>query len=54
MYFHYDTMADNDAPGAWPVWTPWTRLVGFIKRTTTLLQTSYLVVSEKIFNVFLM
>ena len=41
MYFHYDTMADNDAPGAWPVWTPWTRLVGFIKRTTTLLQTSY-------------
>ena len=24
----------HDAPGAWPVWTPGTRLAGFIKRTT--------------------
>ena len=27
-------MADNDAPGAVPVWTPRARLAGFIKRTT--------------------
>ena len=26
-------MTDNDAPGAWPVWTPGARLAGFIKRT---------------------
>ena len=24
----------NDAPGAWPVWTPEVRLAGFIMRTT--------------------
>ena len=34
MYFHHKTMVDNDMPGAWPVWTPGTRLAGFIKRTT--------------------
>ena len=22
MYFHYNSMVDNDMPGAWPVWTP--------------------------------
>ena len=27
-------MADNDAPGVWPVWTPGGLLAGFIKRTT--------------------
>ena len=31
---HYKTMADDDAPGAGPVWTPGARLAGFIKRTT--------------------
>ena len=24
-------MADNDAPGAWPIWTPGSRLAGIIK-----------------------
>ena len=27
-------MADNDVPGAWPVWTPRTWLSGFKKRIT--------------------
>ena len=27
-------MTDNDAPGAWPVFTPGAWLAGFIKRTT--------------------
>ena len=27
-------MADNDAPGAWPIWTPWSRLAGIIKELT--------------------
>ena len=22
MFFHYKPIADNDAPGAWPIWTP--------------------------------
>ena len=31
-YFsHYKPMLDNDAPGAWPIWVPGTRLAGFIK-----------------------
>ena len=29
MYFHNKPMQDNDAPGAWPAWTPWGQLVGF-------------------------
>ena len=24
-------MLDNDAPGAWPIWAPGTRLAGFMK-----------------------
>ena len=27
-------MLDNDAPGAWPIWAPGTRLAGFIKGLT--------------------
>ena len=27
-------MADNDAPGAWPIWIPGSRLAGIIKRLT--------------------
>ena len=27
-------MVDNDAPGAWPIWTPVAWLAGFIKGTT--------------------
>ena len=27
-------MADDDAPGAGPVWIPGAQLAGFIKRTT--------------------
>ena len=51
-------MADDDAPGAGPVWIPGVRLVGFIKETTIHCSTQNmevlcLVVSEKIsFNVF--
>ena len=30
----YKPMADNDVPGAWPVYTPGARLAGFIKITT--------------------
>ena len=34
-YFsHYKPMLDNDAPGAWPIWAPGTRLAGFIKELT--------------------
>ena len=29
-------MVDIHVPGAWPVWTPWSWLAGFIKRTTIL------------------
>ena len=51
-------MADNDAPGAWPIWTPGSRLAGIIKgRTkhcfTQNINTLGLMVSEKkIFYVF--
>ena len=31
IYFHYKSMADNDMPGAWPVWTPGAPLAIFIK-----------------------
>ena len=27
-------MADKDAPGAWPIWTPGSRLAGIIKGIT--------------------
>ena len=27
-------MLDNDAPGAWPIWAPGTRLAGFMKGVT--------------------
>ena len=27
-------MADNEAPGAWPIWTPGSRLAGIIKGLT--------------------
>ena len=27
-------MADNDAPGTWPIWTPGSRLAGIIKGLT--------------------
>ena len=27
-------MADNDAPGVWPIWTPGPRLAGIIKGLT--------------------
>ena len=34
-YFsHYRPMLDNDAPGAWPIWAPGTRLAGFMKGIT--------------------
>ena len=34
-YFsHYKPMADNDAPGAWPIWTPGSRLAGIMKGLT--------------------
>ena len=29
-------MADNDAPGAWPIWTLGTRLAGFVLKRTTI------------------
>ena len=31
---HYKPMADNDARWAWPIWTPGSRLAGFIKGHT--------------------
>ena len=34
-------MPDNDAPGAGPVWTPGTQLVGFIEDHYKLLHTKY-------------
>ena len=34
-YFsHYKPMLDNDAPGAWPILAPGSRLAGFIKGVT--------------------
>ena len=51
-------MADNDAPGAWSVWTPGSRLAGIIKGLTKHCFTQNikapgLMVSEKkIFYVF--
>ena len=34
MFSHYKPMADNDVPGAWPIWTPGSRLAGIIKGLT--------------------
>ena len=34
MVSHYKPMADNDAPGAWLIWTPGSRLAGIIKGLT--------------------
>ena len=34
MCSHYEPMADNDTPGAWPIWTQGSRLVGIIKGLT--------------------
>ena len=47
-------MADNDVPGAWPIWTPGSRLAGIIKGLTKHCFTQNikalgLMVSEKIF-----
>ena len=47
-------MEDNDAHGAWPVWTPGAWLADFMKRSTIHCYTQKmkalgLVVSEKIF-----
>ena len=47
-------MADNDTPGAGPVWTQGARLAGFIKKTTIHCYTQNMkalgiLVSEKIF-----
>ena len=33
MFFHYQSMLDNDTPGAWPVWTPGAPLAAFIKES---------------------
>ena len=30
-FSHYKPMADNDAPGAWPIWTQGSPLAGIIK-----------------------
>ena len=51
-------MVDNDAPEAWPVWTPGARLEGFIKEITKHCYTQnmktlgLMVSEEKIFYVF--
>ena len=34
MFSQYKPIADNDAPGMWPVWTPESRLAGIIKGLT--------------------
>ena len=34
MFSHYRHMADNDALGAWPIWTPGSRLARIIKGLT--------------------
>ena len=33
-FTYYKAMVDNDAPGAWPIWTPGAWLAGFIKGFT--------------------
>ena len=34
MSSHYKPMADNDAPGAWPIWISRIWLAGFVKGIT--------------------
>ena len=34
IFSHYKPMLNNDVPGAWPIWTPGTRLAGFMKGVT--------------------
>ena len=34
MFSHHKPMADNDAPGAWPIWTQGSHLAGIIKGLT--------------------
>ena len=51
-------MVVNDAPGAWPIWTPWTQLAGFMKGITKHFYTQnikalgFMVSEKKIFYVF--
>ena len=40
-------MADNDAPVAWPIWTPGSRLAGIKKGLTQNMKALGLMVSEK-------
>ena len=54
MFSHYRTIADNDAPGTWPIWTPGSRLAGILKGLTKHCFTQNIkalvvMVSEKIF-----
>ena len=56
-FSHYKPMADNEALGAWPIWTPGSRLAGIIKGLTKHCFTQNikalgLMVSEKIFFTF--
>ena len=58
-YFsHYKPMLDNDAPGAWPIWAPGTRLAGFMKGvikhcfTQNIKALSLMASEKKIFYVF--
>ena len=34
-FSHYKPMANNDVPGAWPIWTPGSRLAGIITRPSS-------------------
>ena len=47
MFSHYKLMADNDAPGAWPIWTTGSRLAEIIKGLTRNIKALGLMVSEK-------
>ena len=52
MFSHYKPMADNDAPGPWPIWTPGSLMVGIIKGLTKhcftqIIKALGLMVSEK-------
>ena len=60
MFFHVFPIiafADNDASGAWPVWTPGARLAGLLKMSTIHCHKQHmkalvLVFSEKFFFFF--
>ena len=53
MFSHYKPMADNDAPGAWPIWTRGSLSAGIIEGLTKLashkIKALGIMVSEKIF-----